>query len=267
MIDGIRHEQEVGVARSSRRRIPALIGVLLAGMAVLAFPSPAGAQVPPGSQATPLVGSGIVADCPPGSPGDLAAGTATINGVTVGFPAAGRCVPLSADAEGSYTVAGSFTDPLPFTAECHNAGGTVQTRSGVTVPAGTVVNPGTAGQFTTTAPTVIDTPNTRVRYPGGREATLNQVTTTATTVTVNAIVFDGGPIVGQVICGASVYPLAVDVGDAAGATPAVAMPAPSSGGDGPATSLLLTAGLVALAVLVAQVVVARTWRRRGNATS
>lgn len=253
------------MARWSRRRIPALVGVLLVGMAVLAFPSPAVAQVPAGSQATPLVGSGIVADCPPGSSGDLAAGTATINGVTVGFPAAGRCTPLSADAEGSYTVAGSFDNPLPFTAECHNAGGVVQTRSGVTVPAGTVVNPGTAGEFTTTAPTVIETPNTRVRYPGGREATLNQVIDTGTAVTVNAIVFDGGPIVGQVVCGASVYPLAVDVGDASGATPAVAMP-PSDGG-GPATGTLLLAGGVALAVLAAQLAVTRMWRRRGHATS
>lgn len=247
----VREEREVGM-----RRVFAVAAVLLAAIAVLLVPTPASAQVPPGSQATPLVGSGIVANCPPGSPGAVASGTATINGVTVGFPAGGRCVPLSADAEGSYTVAGSFTSPLPFTAECHNAGGVVQSRSGVTVPAGTIVN-GVA----VAVPTVVETPNAAVIFPGGRTAILNQTITTPTSVTVNAIVFTGGPIVGQVVCGAAVYPLAVDVSGVADAVLPLAEQALPGGDSGPGAGLLLLGALGVLAVAGAQVAVARRLRR------
>lgn len=243
------------------KRLWAPAGVLLAALAVLLAPTAALAQVPPGSQATPLVGSGILADCPPASAGDVDAGTATINGVTVGFPAGGRCVPLSADAEGSYTVAGSFANPLGFTSSCHNAGGTVQTGGGVTVPAGTVVN-GVA----VAAPTTVTTLNTPVTYPGGRTAILNQVITTPTSVTRNAIVFTGGPIVGQVVCGASAYPLTVDVSGAAEAVPALTE-AVTGGDSGPGTGLLLLGAAAIAAVALAQVTVARRMRRRGDATA
>jgi hypothetical protein len=245
----------------SSRRIPGLIGVLAAGLALLA-PTSASAQIPAGSLATPLVGSGIVAECPPGVAADLAPGTATINGVTVGFPAAGRCTPLAADAEGSYTVAGSFDNPLPFTSECANTDGIVTSRSGVTVPAGTIVNGVAVAQ-----PTVVETPNAAVVFPGGRTAILNQRIETPTSVTQNAIVFAGGPIVGQVICGAAAYPLAV--GSASGAsdvTPELAGAPVSSGGDGgPSTVLLLVGAVIALA-LVAQVAVGRRmWQGRNSA--
>ena len=246
----------------ARRRMTGLLGLLVTGI-VLSIAGPAAAQIPLGAQATPLVGGGAVANCPPGTPAALAPLTSgTINGVTVGFPAAGRCTPSSADAEGSYTVAGSFTSPLPFTSECANVGGVVTARSGVTVPAGTIVN-GVA----VAAPTIVTAPNTPVVFPGGRTAILNQTITTPTSVTQNAIVFAGGPIVGQVICGAAAYPLAVGSASAASdVAPDVAGAPVSSGGDGgPSTGLLLLGAVIAVA-LVAQVAVGRkVWQRRNGA--
>lgn len=255
MNTGVRRVGPGGPVRSSTARVGALAGVLSALVLVLVA-GPAGAQVPPGSQATPLVGSGIVANCPPSTPAALAPGTATINGVTVGFPAAGRCTPLAADAEGSYTVAGSFANPLGFTAECANAGGVVQTRSGVTVPTGTLVN-GVA----VAAPTTVTTPNAAVVFPGNRTAVLNQVITTPTAVTVNAIVFAGGPIVGQVICGAAVYPLPVDAGAESAAAPGLITPSSTSGDGGLPVGLVLVAG-AAILVVLGQIVLGRTIRRR-----
>ncbi len=243
------------------RRLWAPAGMLVAALAMVLAPTPASAQVPPGAQATPLVGSGILADCPPATSADLDAGTATVGGVTVGFPAGGRCTPLSADAEGQYTVAGSFDNPLGFTSECHNAGGTVQSNSGVTVPAGTIVN-GVA----VAAPTTVTAVNTPVTYPGGRTAILNQVITTPTSVTRNAIVFTGGPIVGQVVCGASAYPLTVDVSGAAEAVPALTE-AVTGGDSGPGTALLVLGAAAIAAVALAQVTVARRMRRGGDATA
>jgi len=246
------------MAVSVGKRISLLTGILLGGLALVLPASPAQAQIQPGAQATPLVGSGIIADCPPGSAGDVDSGTATVNGVTVGFPAGGRCTPVSADAEGSYTVVGSFDSPLPFTAQCHNAGGTAQTSSAVTVPAGTVVN-----GVTVAAPTVVTAPNAQVVYPGGRTATLNVVQNTGTVVTVNAIVFSDGTIVGQAICGRS-YPLAVSVAEESAAP--LPSPVSSDGDGGPSTSLLLIGGAFALAVLAQLAIGRKVWRRKGDAT-
>lgn len=247
------------------RRTAGLFGLVVTAM-ILASAGPAAAQIPAGSQATPLVGSGIVANCPPGTPFGFAPGTATVNGVTVGFPAVGRCTPLAADAEGSYTVADSFTGPLLFTSECANVGGVVTSRSGVTVPAGTIVN-GVAVD----GPTVVETPNAAVVFPGGRTAILNQTITTPTSVTQNAIVFAGGPIVGQVICGAAAppppdYPLAVGTASSGSdATPELAGAPASEGGEGgPSNGLLLVGAGIALALLAQVAVGRRMWQRRNS---
>ena len=242
------------MAVSFGRRIPVLAGVVAAAIALMLPASPAHAQVPPGTQATPLVG-GPTANCPPGSPGAVVSGGGTVNGVTV--TGGGRCTPLSAAADGSYSLAGF--GPLPFSADCANVGGTVQTGGGVQVPAGTIVN-GTAVATTTTVTTL----NTPVTFPGGRTAILNQVITTPTTVTRNAIVFTGGPVVGQVVCGATLYPLAVET--AAGASPAPALPAASSGGGaGVSTGVLLLGGAFALAVAAQLTIGRRVRRRKGDA--
>jgi hypothetical protein len=247
------------MARIRRRRGVVAVGAVLTTLLLVLLAPPASAQVPPGAQATPLVGASPTANCPPGSPGAVVGGTFTSNGVTVGFPAGGRCTPSSADAEGSYTVVGSFANPLGFTAECHNAGGTVQTGGGVVVPAGTLVN-----GVPVAAPTTITAVNTPVTFPGGRTAILNQVIVTPTAVTRNAIVFTGGPIVGQVICGAAAYPLAVE--SASGGVPAVVSELSSSGNSGSSTAPVLAGGAMAV-VLLLQVVVARRMRRRPGAAT
>ena len=242
------------------RRTSVLTAILLGALALVLPAGPAHAQIQPGAQATPLVGSGIVASCPPATPFEVESGTATVNAVTVGFPATGRCTPLSADAEGDYTIAGSFTNPLPFTSQCANIGGVAQPSSSVTVPTGTIVD-GVA----VAAPTVVSTPNTAVTYPGGRTAVLNVITNTGTTVIVNAIVFSDGTIVGQAVCGASAYPLAVDVA-AEAAAQALGPPISSDGDGGFSVSVVLLGGAFALAVL-AQLAIGRNIRRRkGNAT-
>lgn len=250
------NKQENGMAGRFGRRLAGVAGVLVATIALLVPASPASAQVPPGARATPLVGSGIVADCPPGSPGDVDGGTATINGVTVYGPAGGRCTDLAATTAGEYTVAGvTSTTPLRFEAECANSGGTVTTDGFVDVPAGTLVN----GVLVTTT-TTVTTLNTPVVYPNGRTAILNQVITTPTTVTRNAIVFSDGTIVGQVVCGASAYPLAVSAGG-----PSADLSAPTGlavdEASGLSTMTLVAGGAVALAI-AAQITFAV--RRRRN---
>jgi hypothetical protein len=243
--------------RSFGGRVSALAGGMLVAVALVAFASPAVAQVPPGAQAAVFVG-GPVANCPPGSPGALVPAGGTINGVIVS--GAGRCTPLSADAEGSYSVGGS--SPLTFTSQCANVGGTVQHSGGVEVPGGTIVNGVSVGPN----PTVITAENASAIFPGGRTATLNVVSSTPTSLTRTAIVFTGGPSVGQVICGAAAYPLAVSAGASGEAAAVVELP--SSGGDGGGIgTALLGAGALALVVL-AQVVVGRRVRgRRGDATA
>lgn len=252
----VTNEQEHGMAGRFGRRFAGLAGVLLAAIALLVPASPASAQVPPGAQATPLVGSEIVADCPPGSPGDVAGGTATINGVTVYGPAGAQCTPLAATTSGEYSVVGvPTTNALRFNAACANTDGTVTTNGFVDVPPGTLVN-GVPVATTTS----VTTPNTPVVFPGGRTAIVNQVITTPTSVTRNAIVFTNGPTVGQVICGASAYPLAVNVGG-----PSADLSAPTELAVDEASGLsaltLVAGGAVALAI-AAQVTF--TVRRRRN---
>ncbi len=249
------------MAVSPKRRIPAVSAIVVGVLALVLPVSPAQAQVGPGAQATPIVG-GPVANCPPGSPGAQVAVTQTINGVTVYGPAGGQCTPFAATTSGEYSVAG-VTSPnqLRFNAACANSGGTVTTNGFVDVPAGTTV-----GGTVVTTPTTVTTLNTPVVFPNGRTAIVNQVITTPTTVTRNAIAFTGGPIVGQVVCGASQYPLAVETAAAAAPAPELST-TPVGDSGGPSGTFLLLAGAFALA-LVAQVAIGRKmWRRKGDATS
>lgn len=264
----VRPGQELAAARAAGGRISALALGLLAAVGVLLAPTPALAQVPPGTQATPLVGSGIVANCPPPVAGNVAGGTATVGDVTVGFPAGARCAPLAAAADGVYQLAG-VTSPtgLRFSSDCANQNGTVVTGGGVDVPPGTIVNGVLFPNGTT-----VTTQNTPVTFPSpapgvpGRTAVVNQVISTPNSVTRNAIAFTGGPIVGQVTCGAFAYPLSVDPGSSSGDVPAVATPASSPGNGGTFNNLALLGGGLALVLILAQIAVARRLRSRGDAS-
>ena len=242
------------------RRISVLAGVIAGALALVVPASPASAQAAAEAQATPIVG-GPVAACPPGSPGAVVAVTQTINGVTVYGPAGGQCTPLNATSSGEYSIAGVPSTPLRFNAACANTGGQVITNGFVDVPAGTSI----AGGAPVAATTTVTGTNVPVVFPGGRTAILNQVINNADgSVTRNAIVFAGGPIVGQVICGRSAYPLAVET--AAGASPAPLAPLSSSSDDGGVSTTLLLAGAFALAVAAQLVIGRRVWRRKGDAT-
>ena len=246
------------MAVSFGRRISIMAGVMLGVLALVVPASPASAQAGgPGAQASPI--NGVTANCPTAVAANQVTGTFASGPFTVGFPAAGSCSSFSANSQGSYTGGGSA--PLPFSSSCQTAG--LQTGGGVDVPAGTVVNPGTPGQFTTGAVQTITTPNTVVRFPNGTVATLNVVSTTATTVTRTAIQ-SGGTNIGQVVCGAAVYPLAVET--AAGASPAPLSPLTSSGDDGGISTAALLAGAFALAVAAQLAIGRRVWRRKADAT-
>jgi hypothetical protein len=261
MMANLQPTQEKGVTRSMGKRISFLAGVMMAGVALVATAGPSVAQaVPTGAQASALVGSGIAVNCPPGSPGATTGGTATVNGVTVGFPAGAACTPTDATSSGEYSFTTSSTG-LRFNAACSNTAGTVTTNGFVDVPAGTTV----AGLGVVAAPTPITTLNTAVTYPNGRTAVLNVVTTTPTAVTRDAIVFAGGPTVGHVVCGTAAYPLAVDAASSSGAAPALAAtPLTSTAAhSGPSTGVLVLGGFFALAV-VAQIAFGRKLWRRGD---
>ncbi len=234
-----------------------VMGLIVGALALVVPVSPAAAQIAPGAQAAPVVG-GPTANCPPGSPGAVVAVTTTVNGVTVFGPAGGQCTPLAARAAGEYSIAGVTTGALRFEADCANTGGTGVTNGFVDVPAGSTVN-----GVLVTQNTAVTAQNATVVFPGGRTAIVNQVITTPTTVTRNAIVFAGGPTVGQVVCGRSVYPLAVETAGAA--TPAAELPLTSSGDDGGVSTTLLLAGAFALAVAAQLVIGRRIWRRKGDA--
>ena len=245
------------MAVSIRRRVPTLVGIIVGALALLLPGSPASAQVGgPGAQATPVVGVSPTANCPSNVAAQQVAGTFNAGAFTVGFPAGGSCTSFSASAQGSYTIGG--VGPLPFSAACQTAG--LQNGGAVDVPAGTTVNFGLPGAFTTTNVQTITTPNTVVRFPNGTVATLNVVSTTPTTVTRTAIVA-GGTSIGRVICGAAnIYPLAVD--SAAGAPSPLPSPVSSSSDGGPSTNIMLVAAAIAL-LLAAQVAIGRTmWRRK-----
>jgi hypothetical protein len=254
-----------GRGARSFRRTGGVAAVVLAAVVLLTAPTAYAQPFPAGSQATPLVGSGIVANCPPPTPGAVAGGNATVGVVTVGSPAGGRCAQLAAAADGVYDIAGEPPDTLNlrFSADCTNTG---QTGGGVDVPAGTTV-PGLGVVGTTT---VVTAPNTPVIYPNGTTAILNQVTTTPTSITRSAVVITSGPgagtVIGRVICGAFVYPLAVDVGGS-GATPAIAGELVAGDDGGSRTGLLLLAGGAALVLVIAQLAVARKLRWRGDSAA
>ena len=251
------------MAVTIRRRVPTLVGVVIGALALLLPASPASAQVGgPGAQATPVVGVSPTANCPTNVAAQQVAGTWTTGVFSVGFPAGGACTSFSASAQGSYTVGGSAA--LPFSAACQTAG--LQNGGAVDVPAGTIVNFGLPGAFTTVAVQTITTANTVVKFPNGTVATLNVVSTTPTTVTRTAIV-SAGTSIGRVICGAAnIYPLAVD--SAAGAPSPLPSPVSSSSDSGgPGTNLLLIGGAIAL-LLLAQVAIGRTmWRRKPGTTT
>lgn len=247
------------MAVSIKRRIPALMAVAAAAIALTLPASPASAQAGgPGAQATPVVGVSGTANCPTPVAATQVVYAGPAGGTFFIVQSRGACTSFSADAEGAYTVGGSA--PLSFTSSCQTSG--LQHGGGVEVPAGTVVNPGTAGEFTTGAPQTITTPNTVVRFPNGTVATLNVVNLTATTVTRTAIV-SGGTAIGRVICGqANVYPLAVET---AAAAPELPAPVSSSGDGGGVPIPTVVAAVVALA-LAAQLAVGMR-RRKSNATA
>ena len=248
------------MAVSVRKRIPAVVGVMVGALALILPGSPASAQAGgPGAQATPVVGVSGTANCPTPVPAAQVVYTGPAGPFTVGFPAAGSCTSFSANSQGSYTIGGA--GPLSFSSSCQTSG--LQHGGGVEVPVGTIVNFGAANARTTTTVEVITTPNTVVRFPNGTVATLNVVSTTATTVTRTAIV-SGGTSIGRVICGqANVYPLAVDT--AAAAAPELPSPVSSSGDDGGLSIGVVVAALVALALAVQLVAGTRLRRRKGDA--
>ena len=177
---------------SSGGRIGALASVLLAGTAMLVSAAVASAAppFPDGATATPLVGSVIVANC--ATTPAMVGGRATLGGVTVGDPAGGRCTTRAAAADGLYSnVAGPLS--LRFSADCDSGSGA--TGGGVEVPAGASV-----GGVLLSSRMVV-TGSTGVVYRSGRRAALNVVSTTATSVTRSAIVYEDGTIVGRVVCG------------------------------------------------------------------
>lgn len=239
-----------------RKRIPAMVGIMMAALALVLPASPAQAQPGgPGAQATPVVGVSGTAACPTPVGAAQVPYAGPAGGTFNIVQSVGRCTSFSADAEGQYTVGGA--GPLSFTSSCQAPG--LQHGGGVEVPAGTLVN-GVA----VAAPTTVTAVGTPVVFPNGTAATLNVVSTTGTTVTRTAIV-SGGTQIGRVICGAAnVYPLAVDT--AAAAAPGLPTPVSSSGDDGgPSTGLLLVGGALALLLLAQVTLVLR--RRKGNATA
>lgn len=248
------------------RRLYALASVLLTGVAVVALAAPAGAQVAGAAQATPLVGVSGTAACPAGGAPTQVVGQFSAGGFTIGFPAAGSCqdtAAAAANTQGSYTIGGA--GPLPFSSGCQSAG--LQNGGSVDVPIGTIINPGTPGQRTTTTVETI-TGTTAVIFPNGTPATLNVVSTTATTVTRTAIV-SGGASIGRVICGAAnVYPLSVDAASGSGPA-AVGSPlsAAANNSSGPGHSLLLLAVAGFGAIVLGQVVISRKLRNEGNTGS
>ena len=233
--------------RSLRRTIPALAAVIMAGVVALSGMSPAAAAppYPTGSQATALVGGTplVQASCPTLVPAVSPNTTSTSGAVSVSSAGA-QCSGNAAQTGGSFTVTGGLTGS--FGAQCANSGGTN----------GSVTVNGT--QYTTTQ---------TVTFPNGSTAILNEVITTDTSVTRNAIRIISGPgagtIIGQVICGVPPYSLAV--GASAGAASADIAPIASSN-DGGFSSRTLIIGAAVAMLLAMQVVAGRSLvrRRRGH---
>jgi len=254
---------------SFRKLVPAFSGLLFAGIIIAGGSAPAWAAppFPAGAGATALVGGAppITVQCPVNPARSDGSSTAGI--VSGGSPAGARCTSTAAAADGQYAITGA-TPPLPalrFGADCTNNG---DTGGGVDVPIGTSVNGGPA----TTVPTNVTTLNTPVKYPDNTTAILNQVITTNTSVTRNAVVITSGAasgtVIGRVVCGTPIYTLAVEAPTGAGATPNLAPVSSSAGSAGSSRSGLLLLGGAALALLVlAQLTLGRSMmrRRRGDA--
>jgi hypothetical protein len=258
-----------GGMKSLRRSLPALAGLLFAGVVVVSGASPALAAppYPVGAQATALVGGIplVQSTCPTAAAQPPATGNSTLGPVFVTGGGA-RCTGSSASADGQYAITGATAAPpttLRFSSQCVSSTG--QTGGLVDVPAGTNIS----GVGVVASPTIVTTLNTAVTYPNGTTAILNQVTTTTTSVTRNAIVITGGTgagtVVGRVVCGTPIpYPLAVDAPGAGAPAPDLALTA--SDGNGGSSRMLYVGGAVALLIL-AQVAVGRSvWRRRRGVT-
>lgn len=251
---------------SLRRSLPALVGLMFAGVVAVVGAGPASAQpYPVGSQATALLpGTPLIqVNCPVVMPAQVVTSDAT-NGVVTVTDATVQCSGNAAQTNGTYSVGGFAPTPPTgtsgFSAQCVN--NTSFTNGLVFVPAGTT-NVATGAALD---PRIPVTETTTVRFPNGSVAVLNEVVTTPTSVTRTAIRIISGPgagtIVGQVVCGAAAaYPLAVDSPSAA-APADVALTAVSGDEGGSSDNrMLLVGGAIALLIL-AQVAVGRSVVRR-----
>ncbi|MEA2687112.1 MAG: hypothetical protein QOE93_2307 [Actinomycetota bacterium] len=237
-----------------RRRLIAVTAVLVGAIGLLTTASPASAAppFPDGARATALVGGAPLVQvvCPPAA---VAGGTSTLGTVTVTSSGV-QCTATAANNGGSATIGGVTISQ--FASQCTTTSGA--TNGVVRVPAGTSIN----GGAPVAAETAVTTTAT-VTFPGGTTAVVNEVVTTATSVTRRAIRITSGPasgtIIGEVVCGAAPYPLAVETAAAdsgAGLTPVSSEGSSSLG--------LLVGGAFAL-VVVAQLAIARRVRRRPTA--
>jgi len=216
------------VNRSFRHRVGALAAVLLAGTVMLAWPSPVSAQPTTGSEAR---FGNVVASCPTnGSTANL--GPRTIGTVTAEVI---QCATAEDGSTNSAQVQGRYS------------GGTFQLQCLRTADGRYILNQQVQGgenaQFTSDEPIF-------------REITLDGV---------KISVFCGpGAAAAPTTTTTVAYPLAVDVGGASGADPALASsPATSAESSGSGTPWLFVAGVAALLV-VGQIAIGR--RRRNAAT-
>jgi hypothetical protein len=255
--------------RSLRRSLPAVVGLLFAGVVVVSGATPALAIPFTSSQGTALVGGTplIQANCPTtATMPDAGPGTST-NGVVTVTGAGAQCGGGSARAFGVYAIAGGApvantpppgTSTLRFDASCTFVGAT---NSFIDVPAGTSVNGTVVG-----AQTVVTAPGAAIIFPGGATGTANVVTgTPETSLTVTALTLGTGQVIGRAVCGGTPYPLAVGAPATGAATPDIALTPVSGGGGSSSNRMLYVGGAVAL-LIVAQVGVGRIWRRRRDVT-
>jgi hypothetical protein len=216
------------VNRSFRHRVGALAAVLLAGTAMLAWASPASAQTT-GSEAR---FGGFVASCPtPGSvdnEGSQTIGTVTAEVIQCATSADGRTA--SAQVQGTYSGG-------KFQLQC--------TRTDGTYILNQQVEGGDSEQIVSSEP---------IR----RTIVLDGVTIS---------VFCGPAAAAPTTTTTAAYPLAVDVGGASGADPALASQAATSAeSSGSGATWLFVAGAAALLILVGQLAIGRRIGRNNSAT-
>jgi hypothetical protein len=250
--------------RSLRRSLPALVGLLFAGVVVVGGASPAFALPFTSAQATALVSGTplIQANCPNTLVGaNPPQGTSTNGPVTVVGGAS--CGFSGASTAGTYVIAGGApvpNTPVPFQfqSSCDLVGAS---NSSITVPGGTSVN-GVVVATTTT----VTAPNALIVFPGGATGTANLTSGSITTsITQTALTLGTGQVIGRAVCGANPYPLAVDGPSVGAATPDIALSPVSGTGGSSSNRMLYVGGAVAL-LIVAQVGVGRIWRRRRDVT-